>query len=641
MEDSNAQDPNEYKTSDTVDEVESGQMQPLEEPATPPTGTSDKKRKLTIIAGSVLLGLGLLALMLVLVFIVFKKEVAAPTAENTTTGRVEETEAIGAPNEIVVPQGDFSYIEPVLLDTDVKWQELLETDLRGFRQNEVLAIPDSYEYVEGKVPVTYYVAGTFEGGEVVYLFAHAGSIEESVEVFLVHANKKAELLQRYQQQFVQPGITSENALDASVYNSEKVAVNINAIFRGTTAPQSVTIRGQKMKLPTYRNYFLDTDTRVYSNTLGQPSLLYRLGTAPTESVVSTIPEGTIYEIVTQKDGYKLSLFELEMPNHFRVSYEIDGELSNAFIQPITWLDGTRNTAEYKSFGAGCGGGQYSLVADLTKDDVVQIGTSDKKQIIYGFKDMAHPVASTILSEVNSRGGIDEYIDENEPKYTAEEFVKDRAIIIVEDGMGRWVVFKNLANFIQGGCAKPVIYLYPEQPTVLDVQVGADVTVSDPYYETNGWQDVTALPSGQLLYRGRVYESLFWEGLGRGNYPNTSGLGVVVQRSKVIETMYAQLAEQGFNSKESDDFVEFWSQNIPSGKYVRMTWLNTREMNELAPLYLSTKPDTLIRTFLEMEGLDRPIVLTPQKFTAPTREGFVVTEWGGLAVDGLDQLNYSE
>jgi len=56
-----------------------------------------------------------------------------------------------------------------------------------------------------------------------------------------------------------------------------------------------------------------------------------------------------------------------------------------------------------------------------------------------------------------------------------------------------------------------------------------------------------------------------------------------------------------------------------------------EMNNLAPLTVSPKPDTMIRVFLDFEGLDQPVNLIPQKLFAPQRKGFTLIEWGGLLI----------
>jgi hypothetical protein len=69
--------------------------------------------------------------------------------------------------------------------------------------------------------------------------------------------------------------------------------------------------------------------------------------------------------------------------------------------------------------------------------------------------------------------------------------------------------------------------------------------------------------------------------------------------------------------------------MPNTHFVRLTWFGTAAMNQLAPLSISPKPDTLIRVFLDFEGLNQKIDLQPQQLTSAPRTGFTVIEWGGL------------
>lgn len=98
----------------------------------------------------------------------------------------------------------------------------------------------------------------------------------------------------------------------------------------------------------------------------------------------------------------------------------------------------------------------------------------------------------------------------------------------------------------------------------------------------------------------------------------------------LAAIRGQLASQGFNTQEIADFVDYWHDKLPAKPYIRLSWLTTEQMNNLAPLQISPRPDTLIRTFLDFSGLDAPIDLAPQTFSAPERRGFTVTEWGGLS-----------
>jgi len=348
--------------------------------------------------------------------------------------------------------------------------------------------------------------------------------------------------------------------------------------------------------------------------------------------VSTLPEGTLYEIVNKDEAdYKITHFALLMKGGFYIGLKVDGELSKSDVEPITWSDGTKNTVDYISGAQGCGQSTSNEVAKLTIDQLKQIGTTTGGQKIYGF-----------ASNTNSllKKHYDEYLPEKDQTYvdadyrnlTLDQYIAKPALFLVEDGLGRFLVFESSKTRFGGGCAKPVVYLYPTFPTLTHVSVGADVTLSEPFYTATGWDNVLAMPNGQLGYNGKQYESLFWEGYGHGEYPAIRE-GAVVTRSDAEVTMSADLKQLGLNKKESSDFMEFWTAKIPNSPYIRLTWFGTSQLDTLAPLYVSPMPDTRIRVFLDMEGLDSFVQMPAQKLSSVTRRGFTVVEWGGLARDG--------
>jgi len=216
--------------------------------------------------------------------------------------------------------------------------------------------------------------------------------------------------------------------------------------------------------------------------------------------------------------------------------------------------------------------------------------------------------------------------------TATQFKQKDGFIVVKDDAGRWVIMARQEYFPSGGCAKPVVYLYPTTATLVNVSVGADVTKSEPNYPAGGWKAVLAQINGNLQYQGKVYDSLFWEGYGKGTYPVITS-GSFVKHADVETKIRADLTSQGLNTKEIQDFWTFWSAKVPNKNYVRISWLSKTQLQQLAPLYISPKPDTTIRVFLDMEGADTPYEITPQSFITPKRTGFTAIEWGGLARDG--------
>lgn len=90
-----------------------------------------------------------------------------------------------------------------------------------------------------------------------------------------------------------------------------------------------------------------------------------------------------------------------------------------------------------------------------------------------------------------------------------------------------------------------------------------------------------------------------------------------------------MKEMGLSDKEIADFKEFWLPKMPATPYVRLSWLLTPEMDTLAPLAVSPKPDSSIRVFLDFEGLNSKIDIAPQVLPHYERKGFTLVEWGGL------------
>jgi hypothetical protein len=256
---------------------------------------------------------------------------------------------------------------------------------------------------------------------------------------------------------------------------------------------------------------------------------------------------------------------------------------------------------------------------------VAAGTTDAGETVYAFKNSSASILQVLYDEYTNYNSY----DESATVVSFETFLANHAVIVYKSASNGWLIYSLDTYAAVGGCGKPVVYLYPTKTQSVNVRVGADVKISEPYYNpTTGWRNVLASPNGQLVYNGNNYSSLFWEGTGYGAYPAING-GTVVSRSETASTIRGQLAAQGLNGTEISDFMTYWEPLIPNTAYVRLAWFNTAQLDTLAPLTISPRPDTVIRTFLDMRGLDQPISIPGQTFTAPVRNGFTVVEWGGL------------
>lgn len=367
--------------------------------------------------------------------------------------------------------------------------------------------------------------------------------------------------------------------------------------------------------------------------LKSPSFLFgSKAEGTTETVVMSLGSSTLYRLEKSYADTKLTNIGYTVRTNFGTEMQVDYIPNTRSLEKYTFDNGQAATYKdyqgatvYDEIGAiakGCGGTSAAVTrADGIQDsDLVAVGKTDAGRVVYSLKDTSSALMTKAYSEYKQA-----YPDN--PASLAE-YVANHGLVIIKNAAGERLVYVRGQYGMVGGCAKPVVYLYPTAVTSVNVRVGAHVTVSDPQYPANGWSNVIASPSGQLTYEGKAYSSLFWEGTGYGEYPGINS-GTVVKKADVVATMKRQLAEQGLNAKESADFVAFWQDKVPNSPYIRLTWLNTAQMNALAPLYVSPKPDTVIRVFLDMEGFDTNIELPAQKLTSTFRHGFTVVEWGGL------------
>ncbi|MFA6250118.1 MAG: hypothetical protein WC686_01280 [Candidatus Shapirobacteria bacterium] len=380
---------------------------------------------------------------------------------------------------------------------------------------------------------------------------------------------------------------------------------------------------------------LNTKVGVFKNIYSHGSITPEEFNRLDSRLVEVTSVGTIY--ATYKSDNKIGLynrvFYLKLKDLSFVSlwgnYETYFKTDNQVPQ-ITWHDNTVNIdqyqPEYQEYTGGCGGNSFNVIkaASPLISNKVNAGVTNNNEPVYQIIDPQSPFIKELYgnyAKVYNRAN-------SEAPITLSDFVRQKSHFIYQDALGDWQIFINSKYGYFGECAKPVIYLYPPKETPVTVKVAANITQSEPKYPAAGWT-VLAKPSGELIYSGQSYPYLFWEGKGLGEYPNYQNRGVVVTQKDLVATLYSQLSQLGLNEKESADFMDFWTAKLPTTPYVRLTWLTTDDMNKLAPLSVNPRPDTAIRIFLEFEGLDEPVSLTPQTLSAPPRQGFTLVEWGGL------------
>ncbi len=324
------------------------------------------------------------------------------------------------------------------------------------------------------------------------------------------------------------------------------------------------------------------------------------------------------------DGFNVQVYVLRLPNYTALEYQLRPSfVTDDSVPQVTWKDGSVNKDTYRADGVGsCGSASGIAVLNTTSlAGLVESGKTKGGEKIYEFSDANNQT----LQYFYKLYALDGEGKPLEGALTLEQYRAKHGVFVWKDALERMIVFNSTVYGANVECGKPVVYLYPTVPTNVSVQVDAKITKSDPDYG-NGW-NVLAMPSGQLFSGLNKYDSLFWEGTGK-LYP-TINSGFIVPQAKLTDTLTAQLHQLGLNQKESADFLEFWLPKMPTTPYVRVTWFGKNQMDQLAPLTVTPKPDTVIRIFMDFEGLNQPIVISPQRLGAPARRGFTVVEWGGL------------
>lgn len=178
--------------------------------------------------------------------------------------------------------------------------------------------------------------------------------------------------------------------------------------------------------------------------------------------------------------------------------------------------------------------------------------------------------------------------------------------------------------------KPVICLYPEETTDVQVQLNlhGDLTCTYPSYE-NGWQ-VTAQPDGTLTNHadGREYSYLYWEGVTDTVWDMSEGF--VVKGEDTAEFLQQTLAEIGLTPREYNEFIVYWLPKMQDNPYNLITF-QQEAYTDAAQLDITPQPDSLLRVFMAYQPLSEPVDVTEPEIAPFTREGFTVIEWGGTEV----------
>ena len=177
-------------------------------------------------------------------------------------------------------------------------------------------------------------------------------------------------------------------------------------------------------------------------------------------------------------------------------------------------------------------------------------------------------------------------------------------------------------------AKPIIYLYPEAPTLCSVKVtlNGELTCTYPAHGEHGWQDFTAYPDGTLVFPdGKEYYALYWEGIQHADWDFSKGF--CVRGEDTAAFLEWALEAQGLTAREAGEFIIYWLPLMQDNAYNVISF-QTTAYTDGALLDIEPAPDSLLRVFMAYYATDTAVDIEPQTFEGFDRHGFTVVEWGG-------------
>lgn len=184
--------------------------------------------------------------------------------------------------------------------------------------------------------------------------------------------------------------------------------------------------------------------------------------------------------------------------------------------------------------------------------------------------------------------------------------------------------------------KPVIYLYPEVETEVNVKLEIDGNAPFYYPEYhNGWK-VLAKPNGELKIDDENLRYLFWEAHQKDHLASIDlKKGFIVNGSDALSFLESKLTEVGFTSAEKADFITFWGPQIAQNNknFVRFEW--NEVCDKFARIDITPTPDHLYRFYIFISPIEAEIEVSPQDLPSFTRNGFTVLEWGGQRSNQLN------
>lgn len=199
-------------------------------------------------------------------------------------------------------------------------------------------------------------------------------------------------------------------------------------------------------------------------------------------------------------------------------------------------------------------------------------------------------------------------------------------IILGTIIGLFIVFDGSSSSSSIN-RKPVLYLYPEEDSNVNITFNDPSKVVISYPEFNNSWNVFVKKDGTIKYNHRDYYALYWEE--EYNYIDSFSEGFYVEADNAIEFLENKLSVIGLNEREANEFIMYWLPILKTNEKNLIYFELTEDKQAYNELIIDPEPDSLLRITMHVKKVDKKINVKEQHLTTFERNGFTVVEWGGI------------
>jgi hypothetical protein len=183
------------------------------------------------------------------------------------------------------------------------------------------------------------------------------------------------------------------------------------------------------------------------------------------------------------------------------------------------------------------------------------------------------------------------------------------------------------NYMCGGIAKPILYLYPKKKTKVTISFEHPELLQTTYPKFTSKWEVTAYSNGDLYdSNGNYYYALYWDEAQVHSVDFSTGY--YVEKDDAITFLEEKLTYIGLNAKERNEFIMYWLPVLEKNGKNLVYFELTEERESYNKINISPKPDSLLRVVIHIKKVNEKVDIKKESLTKFKRSGFTAVEWGG-------------